>query len=74
MSADDRASGNPERSRQHFRWDERHDQPHTDMSKWQKLWASRSDVASYLAVAASTLRHVRASRVPRAFAPAERDS
>jgi hypothetical protein len=65
MSADDRASGNPERSRQHFRWDERHDQPHTDMSKWQKLWASRSDVASYLAVAASTLRHVRA--VARAY-------
>jgi hypothetical protein len=40
--------GNPRRSREHFRWDERHDQPHTDMSKWQKFWASRSDAAQFV--------------------------
>ena len=34
--------GNPSRSRDHFRWDDRHHQPHTDMGKWEKFFASRS--------------------------------
>lgn len=40
-------SGNPSRSRDHFRWDERHHQPHTDMGKWEKFFASRSDAAQF---------------------------
>ncbi len=40
--------GNPSRSRDHFRWDERHHQPHTDMGKWEKFFASRSDAAQFL--------------------------
>ncbi len=39
---------NPTRSRDHFRWDERHHQPHTDMSKWEKFLASRSDTAQFM--------------------------
>jgi len=40
--------GNPSRSRDHFRWDDRHHQPHTDMGKWEKFFASRSDLAQFL--------------------------
>jgi hypothetical protein len=40
--------GNPDRSRDHFRWDDRHHQPHTDLSTWEKFWASRSDAAQFL--------------------------
>lgn len=39
---------NPTRSRDHFRWDERHHQPHTDMSKWEKFFASRSDAVQFM--------------------------
>jgi hypothetical protein len=48
--------GNPERSRDHFRWDDRHHQPHTDLSKWQKLWASRSDAAQFLRLLGRNVR------------------
>lgn len=37
----------------YFRWDERHHQPHTDLTKRQKLWASRHDLIPYLRMAAS---------------------
>lgn len=46
--ADDPRPGNPSRSRDHFRWDDRHHQPHTDMGKWEKFWASRADAAQFL--------------------------
>ena len=45
---EDPRPGNPSRSRDHFRWDERHHQPHTDMGKWEKFFASRSDAAQFL--------------------------
>jgi hypothetical protein len=48
--------GNPNRSRDHFRWDERHHQPHTDMSKWQKFWASRTDAAQFVRLLARNVR------------------
>jgi hypothetical protein len=48
--------GNPNRSRDHFRWDERHHQPHTDMSKWQKFWASRSDAAQFVRLLGRNVR------------------
>ncbi len=60
-------SGNPGRSRDHFRWDEYHHQPHTDMSKWEKFWASRSEAAQFVRLlgrnfhrAIPTLRRYRA--------------
>ena len=40
--------GNPSRSRDHFRWDERHHQPHTDMGKWEKFFASRADAGQFI--------------------------
>ena len=40
--------GNPRRSRDHFRWDERHHQPHTDMGTWEKFFASRGDAGQFL--------------------------
>ncbi len=49
---------NPSRSREHFRWDERHHQPHTDMSKWQKFWASRSDAAQFVRLLGRSARQV----------------
>ena len=51
--------GNPKRSRDHFRWDDRHHQPHTDLSKWQKFWASRSDAAQFLRLLGRSVRQVR---------------
>jgi hypothetical protein len=45
---EDPRPGNPSRSRDHFRWDDRHHQPHTDMGKWEKFFASRSDAAQFL--------------------------
>lgn len=30
-----------------FRWDPHHKQPHTDLSKWEKLWESRFDIIPY---------------------------
>jgi hypothetical protein len=45
------------RSREHFRWDDRHHQPHTDLSKWRKLWMGRVDLASHVGVVGSGLRH-----------------
>lgn len=65
---------NPGRSRDHFRWDEHHHQPHTDLSKWRKMWMGRSDLASHVAVVGRGLRH--AWPVVRAYrrllaAPAE---
>ena len=46
--ADSPPPGNPSRSRDHFRWDDHHHQPHTDMGKWEKFWASRADAAQFL--------------------------
>ncbi|HVN76788.1 MAG TPA: hypothetical protein VMT19_10760 [Thermoanaerobaculaceae bacterium] len=43
----DPGPANPLRSRDHFRWDDRHHQPHTDMGKWEKFFASRSDAAQF---------------------------
>ena len=40
--------GNPARSRDHFRWDDHHHQPHTDMGKWEKFFASHSDAGQFL--------------------------
>ncbi len=51
-------SGNPKRSRDHFRWDDRHHQPHTDMSKWDKFFASRSDTAQFLTLLGRNLRRL----------------
>jgi hypothetical protein len=51
--------GNPERSRDHFRWDDRHHQPHTDLSKWEKFWASRSDTAQFLRLLGRNVSQVR---------------
>jgi hypothetical protein len=39
---------NPARSRDHFRWDDRHHQPHTDMGKWEKFFASHTDAGQFL--------------------------
>jgi hypothetical protein len=50
--------GNPNQSREHFRWDERHHQPHTDMSKWQKFWASRSDAGQFVRLLGRSARRV----------------
>ncbi len=50
------APGNPAGSREHFRWDERHHQPHTDMSKWRKFWASRSDAAQFVRLLGRNVR------------------
>jgi len=52
--------GNPTRSREHFRWDGYHHQPHVDLSKWQKLWVGKNDVAAILALVAKGLPHVAA--------------
>ena len=57
--AEGRQPGNPNRSRDHFRWDDRHHQPHTDLSKWQKFWASRSDAAQFLRLLGRSVRQVR---------------
>jgi len=54
-----RRPGNPNRSRDHFRWDDRHHQPHTDLSKWQKFWASRSDAAQFVRLLGRNVRQVR---------------
>jgi hypothetical protein len=54
-----RQTGNPNRSRDHFRWDDRHHQPHTDLSKWQKFWASRSDAGQFLRLLGRSVRQVR---------------
>jgi hypothetical protein len=51
--------GNPDRSRDHFRWDDRHHQPHTDLSKWEKFWASRSDAAQFFRLLGRNVRQVR---------------
>ncbi len=56
----DPSPGNPARSRDHFRWDDRHHQPHTDMGKWEKFFASRSDVGQFLRL----LGHTFAQLVP----------
>jgi hypothetical protein len=58
-NAEDGRPGNPNRSRDHFRWDDRHHQPHTDLSKWQKFWASRSDAAQFLRLLGRSVRQVR---------------
>lgn len=58
-NAEGRRPGNPNRSRDHFRWDDRHHQPHTDLSKWQKFWASRSDAAQFLSLLGRNVRQVR---------------
>ncbi len=42
---------NIKHSRDYFRWDERHHQPHTDMGKLGKLWEGRKDLAAYLELA-----------------------
>ena len=47
---------NPTGSRDHFRWDERHHQPHTDMSKWEKFFASRSDATQFIRLLGRNLR------------------
>jgi len=52
------AKGNPSKSREHFRWDGYHHQPHVDLTKWQKLWVGKNDVASILALVARGLPHV----------------
>jgi hypothetical protein len=54
-----RHPANPGRSRDHFRWDERHHQPHTDMGKWEKFWASRSDAAQFLRLLGRSFDRVR---------------
>ena len=54
-----RHQANPSHSRDHFRWDDRHHQPHSDLSKWQKFWASRSDVAQFLRLLGRNVRQVR---------------
>ncbi len=60
--------GNPSRSRDHFRWDDRHHQPHTDMGKWEKFFASRSDAAQFLRLLGHTFgRLVPATRRYRAL-------
>jgi hypothetical protein len=58
-AAEGRHPGNPNRSRDHFRWDDRHHQPHTDLSKWQKFWASRSDAAQFIRLLGRNFRQVR---------------
>ena len=58
-STEGRRPGNPNRSRDHFRWDDRHHQPHTDLSKWQKFWASRSDASQFLRLLGRNVRQVR---------------
>lgn len=41
-----------------FRWDDRHHQPHTDLSYIEKLWASRSDISRFLALVGCNARHL----------------
>jgi hypothetical protein len=50
--------GNPTRRRDHFRWDTLHHQPHTDISKFGKLWASRTDIPTYLRLVTRNVRAV----------------
>ncbi|HPC84331.1 MAG TPA: hypothetical protein P5234_13420 [Thermoanaerobaculaceae bacterium] len=44
--------------RDRFRWDDRHHQPHTDLSYVRKLWASCSDAAKFLSLVGCSLRHL----------------
>lgn len=49
-------TGSPGRDR--FRWDDRHHQPHTDLSYLGKLWASRRDAAHFLSLVGCSVRHL----------------
>lgn len=42
--------------RDRFRWDDRHHQPHTDLSYLAKLWASRRDAGHFLSLVGCNLR------------------
>lgn len=53
----ERQPKNRMRTRDYFRWDERHHQPHSDMSQLEKLWVQRSDAGSLLALIGRNLRH-----------------
>ena len=44
--------------RDRFRWDDRHHQPHTDLSYLRKLWVSRGDAAHFLSLVGCSLRHL----------------
>lgn len=58
-NSSDPRPGNPARSRDHFRWDERHHQPHTDMGKWEKFFASHSDAAQFMRLLGHTFAQLR---------------
>ncbi len=52
------SGASPSGERERFRWDDRHHQPHTDLSYLAKLWASRSDVAQFLGLVSCNARHL----------------
>jgi hypothetical protein len=54
----DRLGGERPAKRDTFRWDDRHHQPHTDLSYLEKLWASRSDIADFLGLVGCNARHL----------------
>jgi hypothetical protein len=41
-----------------FRWDECQNQPHNDLSRWQKVWGSRLDLAAHLALVGRNVRQL----------------
>ncbi|MCU0290789.1 MAG: hypothetical protein MUF10_02185 [Thermoanaerobaculaceae bacterium] len=54
----DGSGGQRPAGRDTFRWDDRHHQPHTDLSYLQKLWASRSDLTRFLSLVGCNARHL----------------